>query len=104
MNRVDGKVAVVTGGTQGLGAAVAKQLAVAGAAGIVVCGRSVDKGRAVADVPATARIVSDPPCSMLRAAPRRTPTAAWCSARALRVVRAWSSSSPRPDRTRRRGS
>lgn len=49
MNRVDGKVAVVTGGTQGLGAAVAKQLAVAGAAGIVVCGRSVDKGRAVAE-------------------------------------------------------
>jgi NAD(P)-dependent dehydrogenase (short-subunit alcohol dehydrogenase family) len=49
MNRVDGKVAVVTGGTQGLGAAVAKQLATAGAAGIVICGRSADKGRAVAE-------------------------------------------------------
>ncbi len=49
MNRIDGKVAVVTGGTQGLGAAVALQLAQAGAAGIVVCGRSADKGRAVAE-------------------------------------------------------
>ncbi|MGY0193968.1 SDR family oxidoreductase [Leptothrix sp. BB-4] len=49
MNRVDGKVAVVTGGTQGLGAAVARQLALAGAAGLVICGRSADKGRAVAE-------------------------------------------------------
>lgn len=49
MNRVDGKVAVVTGGTQGLGAAVARQLAQAGAAGLVICGRSADKGRAVAE-------------------------------------------------------
>ena len=48
MNRVDGKIAVVTGGTQGLGAAVARQLAEAGAAGIVTCGRSADKGAAVA--------------------------------------------------------
>lgn len=49
MNRIDGKVAVVTGGTQGLGAAVARQLAIAGATGIVICGRSADKGRAVAE-------------------------------------------------------
>jgi len=49
MNRIDGKVAVITGGTQGLGAAVARQLALAGAAGIVICGRSADKGRAVAE-------------------------------------------------------
>ncbi len=49
MNRVDGKVAVVTGGTQGLGAAVAAQLARAGAAGIVICGRSTAKGQAVAE-------------------------------------------------------
>ncbi len=49
MNRVDAKVAVVTGGTQGLGAAVARQLAQAGAAGLVICGRSADKGRAVAE-------------------------------------------------------
>jgi NAD(P)-dependent dehydrogenase (short-subunit alcohol dehydrogenase family) len=49
MNRIDGKIAVVTGGTQGLGAAIVAQLARAGAAGIVACGRSADKGRAVAE-------------------------------------------------------
>lgn len=49
MNRIEGKIAVVTGGTQGLGAAIVVQLAKAGAAGIVACGRNVDKGRAVAE-------------------------------------------------------
>lgn len=49
MNRVDGKIAVVTGGSQGLGAAVVKQLAMAGAAGIVACGRNAQGGRAVAE-------------------------------------------------------
>lgn len=48
MNRVTGKFAVVTGGTQGLGAAVAMQLAEAGAAGIVTCGRNREKGADVA--------------------------------------------------------
>ena len=48
MNRVDGKIAVVTGGTQGLGAAIALQLAEAGAAGVVTCGRNRAKGEAVA--------------------------------------------------------
>ena len=48
MNRIDGKVAVVTGGTQGLGAAVALTLAQAGAKGIVTCGRNAAKGEAVA--------------------------------------------------------
>ena len=42
------KVAVVTGGTQGLGAAIALLLAQRGAAGVVICGRQVDKGRAQA--------------------------------------------------------
>lgn len=48
MNRIDGKICVVTGGTQGLGAAIARQLAESGAKGIVTCGRSRDKGDAVA--------------------------------------------------------
>jgi NAD(P)-dependent dehydrogenase (short-subunit alcohol dehydrogenase family) len=46
MNRIDGKVAVVTGGTQGLGAAVARLFARAGAAGIVIVGRDAQKGQA----------------------------------------------------------
>lgn len=48
MSRVDGKIGMVTGGTQGLGAAVALQLARSGAAGIVTCGRNAEKGEAVA--------------------------------------------------------
>lgn len=48
MNRMDGKIGVVTGGTQGLGAAVARQLAEAGCGGIVICGRNAQKGEAVA--------------------------------------------------------
>ena len=42
------KVAVVTGGTQGLGAAIALLLAQRGATGVAICGRQVDKGRAQA--------------------------------------------------------
>lgn len=48
MNKIDGKIAIVTGGTQGLGAAVALQLARAGAGGIVTCGRNSAKGQEVA--------------------------------------------------------
>jgi NAD(P)-dependent dehydrogenase (short-subunit alcohol dehydrogenase family) len=49
MNRMDGKICVVTGSTQGLGATVARRLAEAGAAGIVTLGRNADKGAAVAE-------------------------------------------------------
>jgi NAD(P)-dependent dehydrogenase (short-subunit alcohol dehydrogenase family) len=49
MNRMDGKICVVTGSTQGLGAAIAHRLAQSGAAGLVALGRNEANGRAVAD-------------------------------------------------------
>jgi NAD(P)-dependent dehydrogenase (short-subunit alcohol dehydrogenase family) len=42
------KVAVITGGTQGLGEAIARAYAAAGAAGLVICGRNAQNGEAVA--------------------------------------------------------
>jgi dihydroanticapsin dehydrogenase len=46
-NRYDGKTAVVTGSTRGIGAAVAQRLAHEGAT-VVITGRSVDEGETVA--------------------------------------------------------
>jgi NAD(P)-dependent dehydrogenase (short-subunit alcohol dehydrogenase family) len=57
MNRMDSKVCVIAGATQGLGAAIARQLAAAGASGIVVTGRNEDRGAAVAkDITSTAGV------------------------------------------------
>lgn len=44
-----GRVAVITGGTQGLGETIARTFAARGAAGIVICGRNEEKGLKVAD-------------------------------------------------------
>ena len=45
-----GKVAIVTGGTQGLGEATARLLAKRGAEGIIICGRHVERGTRVASL------------------------------------------------------
>ena len=47
MGRFEGKIALVTGSTQGVGEAVARRFVAEGAAGIVVCGRNPDRGAAV---------------------------------------------------------
>jgi NAD(P)-dependent dehydrogenase (short-subunit alcohol dehydrogenase family) len=47
--RLDGRVVVVTGGTQGLGAAIAARAAELGAAGVVISGRDAERGAAVCE-------------------------------------------------------
>jgi NAD(P)-dependent dehydrogenase (short-subunit alcohol dehydrogenase family) len=46
--RFDGRVAIVTGSTQGLGAEVARLLAAHGARGMIITGRSVERGAVLA--------------------------------------------------------
>ncbi len=45
--RLDGKVLVITGSTQGLGAAIARRAARLDAVGIVLCGRNRERGESV---------------------------------------------------------
>jgi NAD(P)-dependent dehydrogenase (short-subunit alcohol dehydrogenase family) len=47
--RLDGKVVLVTGSTQGLGAAIAARAAALGAAGVVVTGRDRERGERVVE-------------------------------------------------------
>ncbi len=48
MSEHTGQVAVITGGTQGLGETTARLFAARGAAGLVICGRNAERGAAVA--------------------------------------------------------
>lgn len=47
-NQFEGRYAVVTGGTQGLGEATARLFAERGVAGLVICGRNAERGQTVA--------------------------------------------------------
>jgi NAD(P)-dependent dehydrogenase (short-subunit alcohol dehydrogenase family) len=47
--RIDGQVLLITGATQGLGAAIAHEAAALGAAGLCITGRSEERGRRVAE-------------------------------------------------------
>jgi NAD(P)-dependent dehydrogenase (short-subunit alcohol dehydrogenase family) len=47
MGRLDGRVIIATGGTQGVGEAVALHAADNGAVGVVICGRQEDRGKSV---------------------------------------------------------
>lgn len=57
--QMQGKVAVVTGGTQGLGETIARLFAARGAAGLVICGRNAERGRKVASDLAAAGCPTD---------------------------------------------
>ncbi len=43
-----GKIAIITGGTQGIGEATARLVAARGAAALIICGRNAERGQAIA--------------------------------------------------------
>ena len=49
LNSFEGKYAIITGSTQGLGEATARLFAARGAAGIIITGRNSERGKAVAN-------------------------------------------------------
>jgi NAD(P)-dependent dehydrogenase (short-subunit alcohol dehydrogenase family) len=51
---LSGKIAIITGGTQGLGEAIARLFAERGATGLVICGRNAKRGNQVASDISTA--------------------------------------------------
>jgi len=48
LNTLQGRYAIITGGTQGLGETTARLFAERGAAGLVICGRNLERGETVA--------------------------------------------------------
>lgn len=48
MSCLDGKIIIITGGTQGIGEGIAKYAAECGAAGLVICGRNEQNGNSIA--------------------------------------------------------
>ena len=76
----EGKVCVVTGGTQGVGEATARHFAQNGSAGVIICGRDAERGESVrsgieaSGVPALfvpARLESEAECEAVIAATDR---------------------------------
>ena len=60
MNSIRGKVALITGGSQGLSAAIARTFADAGATGIIIVGRDTEKGKLVATLTSSMFAPLDP--------------------------------------------
>ena len=48
MNRLENKVAIITGGSKGIGEAAARRFLEEGAKGVVICSRSSEEGRSIA--------------------------------------------------------